>query len=109
MLEDVVRKGRLLDIYGPLLTERQCRCMEMYFLLDLSLAEIGEELDISRQGVYDMLNRASKSLEHYEEKLHLLARQDDFSNKLDKVMVLLEQGEGGQVEQAKEILHTLEI
>ena len=34
MLEDVVRKGRLLDIYGPLLTERQRRCMEMYFEMD---------------------------------------------------------------------------
>ena len=44
MLEDVVRKGRLLDLYGPLLTEKQRRCMEMYFDMDLSLSEIGEEL-----------------------------------------------------------------
>lgn len=76
MLEDVVRKGRLLDIYGPLLTERQRRCMEMYFEMDLSLTEIGEELNISRQGAYDMLRRASRSLEEYEERLHLLARND---------------------------------
>ena len=55
MLEDVVRKGRLLDLYGPLLTEKQRRCMEMYFDMDLSLSEIGEELHISRQGAYDML------------------------------------------------------
>ena len=46
MLEDVVRKGRLLDLYGPLLTEKQRRCMEMYFDMDLSLSEIGEELHI---------------------------------------------------------------
>ena len=59
MLEDVVRKGRLLDLYGPLLTEKQRRCMEMYFDMDLSLSEIGEELHISRQGAYDMLKRAS--------------------------------------------------
>ena len=40
MLEDVVRKGRLLDLYGPLLTEKQRRCMEMYFDMDLSLIHI---------------------------------------------------------------------
>lgn len=31
--------------------------MEMYFDMDLSLSEIGEELHISRQGAYDMLKR----------------------------------------------------
>ena len=92
MLEDVVRKGRLLDIYGPLLTERQRRCMEMYFEMDLSLTEIGEELNISRQGAYDMLRRASRSLEEYEERLHLLARNDAAREKLDQAAALLEQG-----------------
>ena len=31
VIEDVVRMGRLLDVYGPLLTDRQKRCMELYF------------------------------------------------------------------------------
>ena len=40
MLEDMVRKGRLLDIYGPLLTERQHRCMELYFFMMVDQAKM---------------------------------------------------------------------
>lgn len=93
MLEDVVRKGRLLDLYGPLLTEKQRRCMEMYFDMDLSLSEIGEELQISRQGAYDMLKRASHSLESYEQRLQLLARFEAVREQIDEVQGLLE-GQG---------------
>ena len=74
MVEDVVRMGRLLDMYAPLLTPHQQRCMELYFCEDLSLAEIAAELAISRQGVHDLLQRASQRLEHYEAKLHLAER-----------------------------------
>ena len=109
MIEDVVRKGRLLDIYGPLLTERQRRCMEMYFNLDLSLSEIGEELHISRQGAYDMLNRASRSLEGYETRLGLLARTDAIREKIDTAVSLLESGTESAQEQAEHILKDIEL
>lgn len=109
MLEDVVRKGRLLDIYGPLLTERQRRCMEMYFEMDLSLTEIGEELGISRQGAYDMLRRASRSLEEYEERLHLLARSDAAREKLEQAAALLEQGSAEHTKQAIHVLKEIEL
>ena len=109
MLEDIVRKGRLLDVYGPLLTERQHRCMELYFFMDLSLAEIGEELHISRQGVYDMLHRAGNALEEYERRLHLLERIDTLRTGLSVAVSLLEQGDAVQIEKAKHILHHLDI
>lgn len=109
MIEDVVRKGRLLDIYGPLLTERQRRCMEMYFNLDLSLSEIGEELHISRQGAYDMLKRASRSLEGYETRLGLLARTDAIREKIDTAVSLLESGTKPAQEQAERILKEIEL
>lgn len=108
MLEDVIRKGRLLDLYGPLLTEKQRRCMEMYFDLDLSLSEIGEELHISRQGAYDMLHRASKALEGYEEKLHYLARREKAQAMLNEAAGLLT-GEGVQIERAKQLLQQIEL
>ncbi len=109
MLEDMVRKGRLLDIYGPLLTDRQRRCMEMYFDMDLSLSEIGEELQISRQGAYDMLRRASHSLENYEQRLQLLARSDAVRRKLDEAGQLLETGSPAAIETVKHMLRTIEL
>ena len=69
MLEDVVRKGELLDLYGSLLTEKQRSSMEMYYLADWSLGEIAEELSVSRQAVHDNLHRAGLGLEEYETKI----------------------------------------
>lgn len=109
MLEDMVRKGRLLDIYGPLLTDRQRRCMEMYFDMDLSLSEIGEELQISRQGAYDMLRRASHSLESYEQRLKLLARSDAVRDKLEEAARLLETDGPAAIEIVKHMLRTIEL
>lgn len=64
----------LLDFYGPLLTERQRRAIELSCGEDYSLAEIAESQGISRQGVRDTLMRAEKTLQDLEDKLHLASR-----------------------------------
>lgn len=45
--------------------------------MDLSLAEISDQLGISRNGVYDALKKGVSILEKYEEKLHLLQRDEE--------------------------------
>lgn len=40
----------LLDVYGQLLTEKQRNAIDMYYNEDLSLSEIADVIDISRQG-----------------------------------------------------------
>ncbi|MBQ3214997.1 MAG: HTH domain-containing protein, partial [Oscillospiraceae bacterium] len=52
---DALEMTLLYDFYGELLTERQKMCFELYHDQDLSLAEIAQELKVSRQGVYDNL------------------------------------------------------
>ncbi len=64
----------LFDFYGALLTERQQEYLRLHLYEDFSLAEIGEELGISRQAVYDNIHRAEKSMEEYEAKLGLVDR-----------------------------------
>ncbi len=64
----------LLDFYGPMLTERQRRAIELSCGEDYSLAEIAESQGISRQGVRDTLMRAEKALQDLEDKLHLASR-----------------------------------
>lgn len=68
--------GVLLDIYGELLTERQYDMMSMYFHDDLSLSEIAEQYDISRQGVHDAVKRGEETLESYDRVLGLAAMQE---------------------------------
>ena len=64
----------LFDYYGELLTQRQRDCLDMRYNQDMSLGEIAQELGVSRQGVYDNLNRAETLLRNIEEKTGFLRR-----------------------------------
>ena len=64
----------LLDFYGNLLTDKMRATLDMYLNDDLSLAEIAEEEEISRQGVHDKVKRALVQLKDYEDKLGLVKR-----------------------------------
>ncbi|WP_068914177.1 putative DNA-binding protein [Criibacterium bergeronii] len=66
----VFEMNELLDIYGGLLTEKQISIMNLYYQEDLSLAEISEMMDISRQAVYDSIKKSEKQLSNYDEVLH---------------------------------------
>lgn len=64
----------LYDYYGDLLTDRQRECFELRYNQDLSLGEIGQELGISRQGVYDNLSRTELQLKNMEAKTGCVRR-----------------------------------
>ena len=74
VMERIVEQNLLYDFYGELLTERQQQVYESVVLEDYSLSEVAEDLGISRQGVHDMIRRCNRTLEEYEEKLHLVER-----------------------------------
>lgn len=84
-MEERLRQSALFDLYGALLTDKQQRCLTMHLFEDLSLSEIGEALGISRQAVHDTLRRAEQTLEEYEARLGLLARQRREQMALDAV------------------------
>ena len=71
---DALEMTLLFDYYGELLTERQQMCFDLYHNQDLSLSEIAQELQVSRQGVYDNLNRAETLLRNMEEKTGCVRR-----------------------------------
>lgn len=73
-MDEILRLTLLYDFYGELLTEKQKQAFELYHQDDLSLSEIGEELEISRQAVRDQLKRTEKILIAYEDKLRLVER-----------------------------------
>ena len=64
----------LYDYYGDLLTDRQKQCFDLRYNQDLSLSEIAQELQVSRQGVYDNLSRAEALLRNMEEKTGCVRR-----------------------------------
>jgi len=75
----------LLDCYGDLLTERQRSMMELYYCEDLSLAEIGEPLDITRQAVRSIIKRTEEILLNYEEKLGFAEKLGSIRERLEHI------------------------
>ena len=73
-MEKFVERTLLYDFYGELLTKRQQQIYESVVLEDYSLSEVAEELNISRQGVHDMIKRCNHTLEDYEARLHLVEK-----------------------------------
>ena len=73
-MEKFVERTLLYDFYGELLTKRQQQIYESVVLEDYSLSEVAEELNISRQGVHDMIKRCNHTLEEYESRLHLVEK-----------------------------------
>ena len=71
---DALQMALLFDYYGELLTDRQRMCFDLRHNQDLSLAEIAQELNVSRQGVHDNLSRAEALLLNMEEKTGCVSR-----------------------------------
>ena len=58
--------GSLLDVYGAFLSEKQREIMYHYFNDDLSLSEIAENENITRQAISDIIRRGEAALKRYE-------------------------------------------
>jgi predicted DNA-binding protein YlxM (UPF0122 family) len=84
-LDDKVQLDRLFRQYAPLLTGKQRLVLDRYLEGDLSLAEIGDELKISRQGVYDLVRRASNTLKRWESRIGFCRRLEEVGRCLSPV------------------------
>lgn len=58
----------LLDFYGPFLSKKQRNLLHHYYNEDLSLSEIAENEQITRQGVRDLIKRGELQLNRYEQE-----------------------------------------
>ncbi len=75
MIEKRENYNKLFDIYQSLLTKKQKTYFEMYYKEDHSLFEIANFYNVSRNAVYDQLNKTIKKLENYEKHLKILEKE----------------------------------
>ncbi|MBS4193956.1 putative DNA-binding protein [Lederbergia citri] len=93
MLEKTTRINYLFDFYQALLTPKQRSYMSLYYLDDLSLGEIADEYEVSRQAVYDNIKRTEAMLEEYEEKLQLFHKFLERGNIIEQMEKCLRDNE----------------
>ena len=85
-LEKTKRVNDLIDLYGTLLTSNQLNILELYYMEDLSLKEIADFKNVSRNAVFDQIKKVINILEEYEEKLKVFNKSvklEEFATKLD--------------------------
>jgi len=73
-MERKVKISILCDLYGKLLTNKQFEFLNDYYNNDLSLSEIAENNNITRQAVRDIIKKGENKLFEYEEKLGFMKR-----------------------------------
>lgn len=73
-MEKNVQISILLETYGKLLTNKQFQMLDDYYNKDLSLSEIAENENITRQAVRDNLKKGENKLFEYEEKLGIMKK-----------------------------------
>lgn len=69
---DRVEIINLFDVYETLLTDREKEIFKYYYYEDLSLSEIGDNLNITRTGVFNTLKKVEEKLHQYESDLKLM-------------------------------------
>lgn len=75
-INERVKIAVLMKYYGKLLTDKQRKAVVMYVDNNLSLAEVSEELNISRQAVKNALDTAFNALNRFEIELQFISRDD---------------------------------
>ena len=85
MKSQAYRMAMLFDFYGDILTDRQKEFYDLYYNEDLSLGEIAENYNITRQGVRDVIVRAEAILTDIEDKTGLIKRFHTMKRQLQQI------------------------
>ena len=88
-MDELTEISLLLDFYGQLITKRQFEILDLHYNNDYSLGEIAEQMNISRQGVYDNIKKGKAALKDMDEKLGLLGRFSRQKSRAGRILALL--------------------
>lgn len=75
----------LYDFYEELFSEKQKEYFEDYYFNNLSLSEISENINISRNAIHKAIKSIEKKLLFYEEKLSLYKKNQKLNKVIQKI------------------------
>lgn len=85
-MEKKVEVSILCQIYGKLLTEKQYEFIDDYYNNDLSLSEIAENNNITRQAVRDVIKKGESKLFEFEEKLLIMKKMQKQEKQIQSII-----------------------
>ena len=85
-MDKKIEISMLCQIYGKLLTEKQLEVLTDYYNNDLSLSEIAENNNITRQAVRDIIKKGENKLFEFEEKLKIMEKMMKQEKLLQEVL-----------------------
>ena len=88
-MEKKVEVSILCQIYGKLLTKKQYEFIDDYYNNDLSLSEIAENNNITRQAVRDIIKKGENKLFEFEEKLLIMKKTLDQEKQIQGIIAEL--------------------
>jgi len=86
LMDNKVKISVLCEIYGNLLTDKQLAILEDYYNMDLSLSEIAENHNITRQAVRDVIKKGENRLFEFEEKLGFMKQMYKQEEKIASIL-----------------------
>lgn len=84
-MKDIVKYARMLDLYGGILTEKQYGMLDSYYCSDLTMEEIAQNYEISKQAVHYAIKNAEEKIQKLESQLHILEKYDMLEKQLADV------------------------
>ena len=85
-MEETLKNSMLFDFFGDMLTDKQQEYYDLYHNEDLSLSEIAESAGITKQGVYDIIIRAEKTLTKFEQKTGVIQKWFETRSEIEKLL-----------------------
>ena len=85
-MEKNVKVSMLCEVYGNLLTKKQLSILQDYYDKDLSLSEIAQNQEITRQAVRDIIKKGENKLFELEEKLSIMDRMLKQDKKIQQIL-----------------------
>ncbi len=95
-LRHSVELSTLCACYGGLLTPKQRQAVLLHCDEDLSLAEIAEEMGVTRQNVHELILRSEQKLRRFEAALGLAGQARDTRESLAAAVAALDAGNAGE-------------
>ena len=75
-MEDIIYYSNLFDYYEQLLTKKEQEYFRDYYFNNLSLQEIADNYEVSRNAISKTLKEAKEKLDYYENNLNLFKNKE---------------------------------